>query len=292
MAAFSELYRAYLNHRIAQGHIRKSYYHLWATWASAIGEEPLEALSRAEIASRLDARSAEKRWSPATRTAALATLSSFCEWACQMGHMQDNPCRFVPRVSGRALANQRCVILSRRQFRELLRVLSLTPDVRDAVLFAYLTGLRFSVITCLTPSDIRQDRSGWAIEIRDKNADMHTVYLVGRALEIVQRRQRTAARYLFSGPRGGRITQKYMRRHLYSACRMVGIPTGGGRDTFSFHRLRAMFATALLEAGEPLERVMKAGNWRSYEAVRRYDCERSQRRRTFAKMAKLAPRLD
>ena len=84
------------------------------------------------------------------------------------------------------------------------------------------------------------------------------------------------------------MRQKYMREHLIPAARMAGLEWGRGKYQFSFHSLRRMFASHLLNSGASIEQVMEAGNWKSYDVVKRYAILNSKTKKaSFAKMDKI-----
>ena len=63
----------------------------------------------------------------------------------------------------------------------------------------------------------------------------------------------------------------------------MGLKYGGGQDEFSFHSLRRFFASSLLNSGESIEAVMLAGNWKSYESVKRYALLSDERKKASFK---------
>ena len=84
------------------------------------------------------------------------------------GWVDKNPCQLVPKRQGVKLNNERRFVLDKGKFHELLKVLSLTPDIHDLVLFAAKTGLRFGKITSLTAGHVHADTDGTRfIEIMD-----------------------------------------------------------------------------------------------------------------------------
>jgi integrase len=229
----------------------------------------------------LDALEQERNWSPATRTCALVVLSGFWGWCVKKGLAEVNICRYIPRVTGRALNNTRKRVLTSRELKNILHHLLLAPCVRDAVLMALHTGLRLGSITSLTPEHVHEDAHGLFVEVLTKNKTETRCYLYGEARAIVERRKSASEKYIFSGPKGGVLRQKYIRKHLEAACRCAGVEYGSSKWGFTFHSLRRCFATYLLEAGEDPGKVRKAGGWLSEQAFARYDQEHKQRRRTL-----------
>jgi integrase len=135
--------------------------------------------------------------------------------------------------------------------------------------------LRFGKIANLSPKDVHQDLDGiWFIEVEDKNGELFRTFCFGEVQEIILRWKALAEEkgydVLIHGPNGGKMRQKYVRPYLMTACRAVGIPWGRGRYQFTFHSTRRAFATYLLNSGVSIERVMEAGNWKSFASVQRY----------------------
>ncbi len=232
---------------------------------------PLNEITPENVTRWANKLASSRSWKPATRTAAVNVLSGLFSWAVKRNHATDNPCKLVPRKRGKALKNARRFVISRDQLRRLLDVLSLEPPVHNAVVIAAKTGLRFSKIAELRPTDLQQDVDDtWFLQVDDKNGDEHRVYLFGEALSVAVKAQKRGNQFLFAGPRGGQLRQKYVREHLIPACKMSKISYGHGRDGFTFHSLRRAFASHLLSAGADIREVMTAGNWKSWESVARY----------------------
>lgn len=171
-----------------------------------------------------------------------------------------------------ALRDERRSVLTQEQLTRLLKVLKLVPALRNAVVLAVSTGLRLGKIANLE-RDLRQDTDGsWHLSLYDKNGDLHRAYLFGEAEEIARRAAANeSTRYLISGPNGGKLRPKYVHGHLKHCCELAGIPySGTDYDGFCFHRLRALFASNLLNSGLDIETVAKAGNWKSLVIVQRY----------------------
>jgi len=283
----SALCGQYIADRVKTGKNRRSYEHLGKTWLPAIGDREIDSLSAADIEAVVDRLEKERAWSPATRTCALVVLSGLWGWLVKKGLAEVNICRHIPRVSGKMLNNTRKLVISRVELKKILRHLLMEPRVRDLVLFGLATGLRLGSITSLTSEHVHEDSHGLFVEILAKNGEEHRTYLFDRARHILEQRKAEGHARIFTGPNGGQLRQKYIRKHLQAACEYAGVVYGSSKWGFTFHSLRRCFATYLLEDGVDPAKVMKAGGWLSREAFARYDQEGKESRRTLKKMAHL-----
>ena len=275
--------KKYVAYRAAQGRCEASYYHLIAIWLPLLERGPVTAEA---IRAHADELAGTRGWSETTRTTAINVLSGFFKWAVMCGLLHTNPCRLVPRVTGRALRNDGRYVLSKKALNCILGVLRYCPEVRDLVLFGAATGLRFSAIVNLRPADCQRDEDGdLFVDTPDKNGSEHRAYLFGTASNLVQGKH---SHYLFPGPRGGLMRYKFMVSRLQPACIACNVPYGRGRYQFTYHGLRRACASHLLNSGESIERVMSALGWLDYRSAERYArLNDASRKRSFRKAGRL-----
>jgi integrase len=176
------------------------------------------------------------------------------------------------KTTGRLRAGERTKdkrVLSDDELAELLAWLPLSPTLlQDAVTLYLWTGTRGAEIMAMEGSEITKERDGvwWTIpKAKTKNANVesatdHRVPLVGRALEIVQRRRdELGSGYLFPAKRVKSHTiQKTVQEMIYRCQPYSNVKHAYGAPTltvthWALHDLRRTIRTMLARLGCPHE---------------------------------------
>jgi len=82
-------------------------------------------------------------------------------------------------------------------------------------------------------------------------------------VEAVLRNQRVG-KYLFMGPKGGRVKETYVLKCLRADQKDLKLPRG------DLHSFRRFFATQMMRAGVDADTVRQWGGWKSLETMMRY----------------------
>ncbi|ANN76785.1 tyrosine-type recombinase/integrase [Bordetella flabilis] len=148
---------------------------------------------------------------------------------------------------------------------ELVQALRL-PWMKDAAIVAVATGMREGELFGLPPRQVRlTQRTAWVAHDDAKSGRGRTVPLNDDAMEILERRMKTASRLVFT--RGERLTARIAqndRRDLERACKAVGI------EDFHWHDLRHTWASWHVQRGTPLMVLKELGGWETIEMVQKY----------------------
>lgn len=141
--------------------------------------------------------------------------------------------------------------------------------MRDAALLAVATGMRESEVFSLTRSQVDlQQRSLWIGHAQAKSKRGRSVPLNDDAMQVLERRMRTAKRYVFTreGALGTEETmiQQHDRRVFGQACQAAGL------KDFRWHDFRHTWASWHVQAGTPLLVLKELGGWQTITMVQRY----------------------
>lgn len=210
----------------------------------------------------------------------LSALRTFFRFLSREGQVSANPARAVatPRV-GRSLPRTLSV-------EEASSVMEPQPDgtgglsARDRALLEllYATGLRVSELVALDLADV--DLASRQLRTLGKGRKERIVPFGGKAAfafreylkERPQRKERKDADAVFLNARGGRLTDRSVRRILDRAVRLAGLTRHA-----SPHALRHSFATHLLAAGADLRSIQELLGHASLSTTQKYthlDAER------------------
>lgn len=218
----------------------------------------------------------EMKESRATAGRKLAALRSFFRWLVREGVIEENPARPVrapkperklPRLLGES---------------EVARLLE-TPDVstlrgkRDVALMEllYATGMRVGELVSLNLEDV--DMAEGSILVLGKGRkERHVLfgekartallgYLSARRGEAPRGSRRPAPDALFVNARGGRLTDRSVRKILASRLRECAI-----EHRISPHGLRHSFATHLLDRGADLRSIQELLGHSSLSTTQKY----------------------
>ena len=151
---FSDYYREYVAYKAALR--QKPGYMLKSICLPFFQDRDLLTTTTEDIQAHVDQLTKKRDWSQQSRTHAVHALSGLLRWLQKRRIITSNPAALVPKLTGRKLKNERRYVISKTQLRELIAVLRQTPDVKDLVLFAAKSGLRFQNITGLSPTDLER----------------------------------------------------------------------------------------------------------------------------------------
>jgi len=202
------------SHPLAPGTLHEYERHMDTLLAPIFGSMPVDALKRKDIAQYLERRG------NVSANREVATLSTVFEWAMRKGWAEENPCRGVRR--NRETPRKRYI--SNRDLGQALR--RTTPEFRDLLLAAYLTGFRQGDLRSLRRGQL--GRLGLVVEEsknrrRVKMSWSHALRkLLDRAVE------RKASEYVFTDTNGN----PWGKWAVQSAMRRLGVD-------WTFHDLRA-----------------------------------------------------
>jgi len=199
----------------------------------------------------------------------LASLRTFFKYLCREGVLERNPARALlsPRLERKIPGH-----LEETEVAALVEVPGDAPAAlrgRAILELLYGTGIRCAELVGLDLPDI--DREGRTVRVLGKGSKERIVPFgktagaaLDRYLEVRQRAApRTAA--LFINARGGRLTDRWIRRIVSERVRQVAI-----ERRLSPHSLRHSFATHLLERGADLRAIQELLGHASLKTTQRY----------------------
>jgi integrase len=198
---------------------------------------------------------------------AKATINRVTQFLGQAFRLAEIPGPKIQRLSEKD--NARKGFFSDSEFRELLKHLPM--NLKDFVLFAYLTGWRKSEIASLTWNDIEED----VIRLRGeyaKNGESRSVVLAGELGELIQRRKQARA---IKQKGGGVVIAKFIfhrkgqqvgefRRSWKTACKNSNV-------TRLFHDLRRTAVRNLVRSGVAEKIAMSVSGHRTRSIFDRYN---------------------
>jgi integrase/recombinase XerC len=199
----------------------------------------------------------------------LATLRTFFRYLCREGVLTTNPARALlsPRVERRIPPH-----LDEAQVATLLDV----PGAAAAAIRArailellYATGIRCAELVGLDVGEV--DLEARMVRVLGKGRKERVVPFGTRAQQAVRSylevraSQRPRSSALFVNLRGGRLTDRYVRKMLQDRVRQVA-----ATQKISPHSLRHAFATHLLEHGADLRVIQELLGHASLSTTQRY----------------------
>ncbi|MAB90343.1 MAG: tyrosine recombinase [Planctomycetes bacterium] len=188
-----------------------------------------------------------------------AALRGFFRWMLAAGHADDDPAQSL-RVPKRGRVLPR--VLSEEQMGQLLAAPAGDTflETRDRAILEtlYSAGLRVSELVGLDVRDIHTRRG--TAKVFGKGRKERVAMLGSYAVEAIEtwipwrdlKARPTAEDALFLNHRGGRLTDRSVRRLLDRALARAGLPPG-----ITPHTLRHSFATHLLANGAGLKEVQE-----------------------------------
>ena len=200
----------------------------------------------------------------------LASIRSFFRYLHREGHVKKNPAKLVstprvPKALPRFLTVDDVFSLMESPRGDTFK------DARDRAIleFLYSSGLRVSELTGLDVVDLDIKES--IIRVRGKGRKERIVPIGSKAMEALQHylperislKKKSPA--LFLNVRGGRLTQRSVRRIVEQYGRMINL-----QGALSPHTLRHTFATHLLLEGADLRSIQELLGHTSLSTTQRY----------------------
>lgn len=208
--------------------------------ALAFGQAPLDEVKPSHVTLYIDKRSAQSKHRALREKAVLSMLFS---WAMARDFCTANP---VAAIKTKRLPGRRNVYIEDKVLEDVYGYAS--PDLKDAIDLAYLTGQRVSDVLKLSENDILdgvlvfgQDKTGRPMRI-PVTGDLAA--LVQRAAER-KRRVHSLCKNLLVDEHGKAMTKPKLRIRFEAARAKAGIPA----SAFQFRDLRRKAAADLRDQG-------------------------------------------
>ena len=200
----------------------------------------------------------------------LATIRSFFKYLHREGYVKKNPAKLVssprvPKTLPRFLDIDETFSLMDSPKGE-----TFIPARDKAILeLLYSSGLRVSELTSLDVVDL--DIKETLVRVKGKGRKERIVPIGSKAMEAIQNylperislKKKSSA--LFLNNRGGRLTQRSVRRILVAYSRMINL-----KGDISPHTLRHTFATHLLHEGADLRAIQELLGHSSLSTTQKY----------------------
>lgn len=200
----------------------------------------------------------------------LATIRSFFKYLYREGSVTKNPAKFVSspkvqKVLPRFLTVDEAFALMNSPKGDTF----LATRDRAILELLYSSGLRVSELTSLNINDF--DLKGSIVRVKGKGKKERIVPVGSKALESVKDylperillKKKSLA--LFLNNRGGRLTQRSVRRIVDKYSRMIAL-----ESRLSPHTLRHTFATHLLNSGADLRAIQELLGHSSLSTTQKY----------------------
>ena len=200
----------------------------------------------------------------------LTTIRSFFKYLHREGYVKSNPAKLVsspktPKDLPRFLTIDEILSLLDKPRGDTFKA---TRD-RAILELLYSSGLRVSELTSLDISDL--DIKGSLVRVKGKGRKERIVPVGSKAMNAIQNylperislRKKSPA--LFLNNRGGRLTQRSVRRILLHYSRMSNL-----KGDLSPHTLRHTFATHLLHEGADLRSIQELLGHTSLSTTQKY----------------------
>ncbi|RJQ21433.1 MAG: tyrosine recombinase XerC [Nitrospiraceae bacterium] len=200
----------------------------------------------------------------------LATVRSFFKYLHREGHVKKNPARLVsspkiPKKLPRFLTVDEAFVLMEKPLGETFK-----PSRDKAILeLLYSSGLRVSELTSLDIGDLDIKES--LVRVKGKGRKERIIPVGSKAMYAIQNylperiSSKRKSQALFLNNRGGRLTQRSVRRILIHYSRMVSL-----KGDLSPHVLRHTFATHLLHEGADLRSIQELLGHSSLSTTQKY----------------------
>jgi len=200
----------------------------------------------------------------------LATIRSFFKYLQKEGVVKKNPARLVssprlPKTLPRFLSIDDVFSLMDLPQGETFR------STRDKAILEllYSSGLRVSELVSLDMADI--DIKECLVRVRGKGKKERIVPIGSKAIDAIKnylperitKKKRSSA--IFLNNRGGRLTDRSVRRIVYMYSRLLNL-----RYNLSPHTLRHTFATHMLHGGADLRSIQELLGHSSISTTQRY----------------------
>lgn len=200
----------------------------------------------------------------------LATIRSFFKYLHREGYVKKNPAKLVsspkiPKVLPRFLTIDETFSLMDAPQGDTFKA------TRDKAILEllYSSGLRVSELTSLDISDLDVKES--LVRVKGKGKKERIIPVGSKALDAIKNylperiSLKKKSRALFLNNRGGRLTERSIRRILLEYSRMINL-----KGHLSPHTLRHTFATHLLHGGVDLRSIQELLGHSSLSTTQKY----------------------
>ncbi|MDZ4383760.1 MAG: site-specific tyrosine recombinase/integron integrase, partial [Thermodesulfovibrionia bacterium] len=200
----------------------------------------------------------------------LATIRSFFKYLHKEGYVKKNPAKLVsspkiPKSLPRFLTIDETFALMEAAKGDTFQA---TRD-KSILEFLYSSGLRVSELTMLNINDFDIKES--LIRVKGKGKKERIIPIGSKAMEAIKNylseriSLKKKSQALFLNNRGGRLTQRSIRRILIKYARMIAL-----KGSLSPHVLRHTFATHLLHGGADLRSIQELLGHSSLSTTQKY----------------------
>lgn len=200
----------------------------------------------------------------------LATIRSFYKYLHKEGYVKTNPAKLVssprlPKPLPKFLTIDETFSLMNAPQGDTFKA---TRD-KSVIELLYSSGLRVSELTSLDISDLDIKES--LVRVKGKGKKERITPVGSNAMTAIKNyiperiSLKKKSQALFLNNRGGRLTQRSVRRILLEYCRIVGL-----KGYPSPHTLRHTFATHLLHGGADLRAIQELLGHSSLSTTQRY----------------------
>ena len=240
-------------------------------WCHGHNVDPLTATRPVVDAYRLELEAQGRALSTIARK--LAALSSFYDYATDLGRVTLNPCTRVkrPKVSRQSPT----LGMSRTEAAAFLAAAELAgPRDYAAACLLLLNGLRVSELVSIDLEAIRTERGHTAVDVRGKGDKVRTIALAPMTVHALE----LAAAGRTVGPalvddNGQRLNRHQVARLVSRLARAANVQNA---RKITPHSCRHTFVTLSLDEGVALHQVQDDAGHESPETTRRYDRARNR----------------
>lgn len=237
-------------------------------WRAALGAStPIRSITAGTVLQKLPTHTTHKHRkpkavAPATKNRYLATIQRIMHLAAEWGWLSK-----APKLSKFQEPDKRVRFEPRPVIKALIDALTL-EWMRDVALVAVATGMREDELLSLEPRHVDlANRNAWVVAEEAKSGYARSVPLNADAVAVIDRRLKTARKYVFERPTRDGKPRKISQiddRCFKRACAAVDV------SDFRFHDLRHTWASWHVQSGTPLMVLKDLGGWETLDMVQRY----------------------
>jgi len=211
-----------------------------------------------------------KRLKKSSISRKLATLRSFFKYLHREGYVKRNPAKLVSSLKLQKLIPRFLTVDEAFSLMDAPEGETFRASRDKAILeLLYSSGLRVSELTAIDMTDL--DIMESFVRVKGKGRKERIVPVGSKALEAIKNylpervllRKRCEA--LFLNNRGGRLTERSVRRIVLKYSRMIAL-----KSRLSPHTIRHTFATHLLEGGADLRAIQELLGHSSLSTTQKY----------------------
>ncbi len=200
----------------------------------------------------------------------LATIRTFFRYLCKEGYVKKNPAKLVSSPKTQKSLPRFLTIDEAFALMEAPKGDTFQAARDKAILeFLYSSGLRVSELTTLNINDFDLKES--LIRVKGKGKKERIIPIGSKAMEAIKNylperiSLKKKSQALFLNNRGGRLTQRSIRRIVIKYGRMIAL-----KGCLSPHVLRHTFATHLLHGGADLRSIQELLGHSSLSTTQKY----------------------